>query len=71
MHAHGALIFATAPKQITQCKVQFRRVRVVLHRLNERVNGLVLLLVEQKIQTLEVGFGRLTVFHAQLPQVQA
>ncbi len=43
----------------------------LLHRLDEGVDGLVLLLVEQEVQALEVGLGRLPVLDAQLAQVQA
>jgi hypothetical protein len=41
-----------------------------LHGFNEGVNGLVLLLVEQKVQSLEVSLGCLAVLDAQLPEVQ-
>ncbi len=71
MHAHRALVFAAAAKQVAQRKVQFGGVGVALHGLDERINGLVLLLIEQEIQAFEVGLGRLAVFNAQLAQVQA
>ena len=69
MHPNRALKLAAASKQIAQRKVQLGGVRVVLNSFNKSVNGLVLLFIEQKIQALEIGFGRLAVFNAQLPEV--
>ena len=71
VHAHGTLVFAAAAKQVAQREVQFRGVGVVLHRLDEGVDGLVLLLVQQEVQAAKVGLGRLPVLDAQLAQVQA
>ena len=51
--------------------MQFGLIGVVLNRLDEGVNGLVLLLVEQEIQASEVGLGRPAVFEAQLAQIEA
>ena len=70
VHAHGALVLAAAAKQVAQREVELGGVRVALHRLDEGVYGLVLLLIEQEVQALEIGLGRLAVFNAQLPQVQ-
>ena len=46
VHAHGTFIFTATAKQIAQGKVQLGRIGVVLNRFNERVNGLILLLVK-------------------------
>jgi hypothetical protein len=70
VHAHGALVLAAAAEQVAQREVQLGGVGVVLHRLDEGVDGLVLLFVEQEVQAAEVGLGRLPVLDAQLPQVQ-
>mmetsp|Transcript_70461 Transcript_70461/g.166094 ORF Transcript_70461/g.166094 Transcript_70461/m.166094 type:complete len:322 (-) Transcript_70461:270-1235(-) len=70
VHAHGALGLATAAEQAAQRKVQFRGVRVVLDRLDEGVNGLVLLFVEQQVQAFEIGLGRLTLFELPLPRIE-
>ena len=70
VHPNRALVLAPASKQIAQREMQFRRVGIVLDGLNEGVNGLVLLLVEQKVQAPEIGFGCLPVFQAQLAHVQ-
>ena len=70
VYPYSALVFATATKKIAQGKVQLGGVRVVLHCFNEGVNRLVLLLVEQEVQTAKVGFGGLPVFNAELPQIQ-
>ena len=70
VHAHGALVFATAAEQVAQREVQLGGVGVVLHGLDEGVDGLVLLLVEQEVQAAEVGLGVAPVFDAQLAQVQ-
>ena len=70
VHAHSAVVLAPPTEQIAQGKVQFRRVGIVLHGLNESVNRLVLLLVEQKIEPFEVGFGSAAVLKAQLAQVK-
>ena len=71
VHAHRALVFAAAAKQVAQREMQLGGVGVVLHGLDEGIDGLVLLLVEQEVQALEIGLGRLPVFHAELAQVQA
>ena len=70
VYAHCTFEFTTAAKQIAQCKMQFRSIRVALHRFNESINRLVLLLIEQVIQPFEIGFGVAAVFHAQLAQVK-
>ena len=70
MHPHGAFVLAAAAKQVAQRKVQFGGVRVVLNRFDEGIDGLVLLLVEQEIQTLEIGFRGLAIFKAQLAQIE-
>ena len=71
MHAHSAVVFATAAKQVAQSKVKLRGVGVFLHRLDESVYRRVLLFIEQVIQAFEVGFGRAAVVDAQLAQVEA
>ncbi|MNV20237.1 hypothetical protein D3C71_1111280 [compost metagenome] len=70
VHAHGAVVFAPAAEQIAEGKVQFRRIGIVLHGLDESVDGLVLLLVEQEVQAFEIGLGRAAVFCTQLAQVK-
>ncbi|MNT38325.1 hypothetical protein D3C72_1745110 [compost metagenome] len=70
VHAHGAVVFAPATEQIAQRKVQLRGVGVVLYRLYEGINGLVLLLVEQEVQPFEVGLGCTAVLGTQLAQVK-
>ena len=55
VHTHGAFEFAAAPKQVAQRKVQFGGVGVVLHRFDEGIDGLVLLLIQQQVQAREVG----------------
>jgi hypothetical protein len=57
VHAHGAFELAAAAEQVAQREVQLGGVGVVLHGLDEGVDGLVLLLVEQQVQALEVGAG--------------
>ena len=68
---YRALILAPAAKQVAEREVQFLRVGVVLHRLDEGIDRLVLLLVEQEVETAKVGLGRLPVLEPQLPQVEA
>ena len=70
MHPHGAVVFPPAAKQVAQGEVQLGSVGVVLHGLDEGVDGLVLLFVEQEVQALEVGLGRAPVFGAQLAQIE-
>ena len=70
MNTHGALVLTAPAKQVAQRKVEFRCVGVTLDGLNEGVYGLVLLLVEQKIQALEIGLGRTPVLQAHLAQVK-
>ena len=46
---HRSLVFTPTPKQVAEREVQFRSVGVILNRLDECVDGLILLLVKQKI----------------------
>ena len=69
--SHSPFKFAPPAKQITQSEMQLRRVGVLLYGLNKSINGLVLLLVEQMIQTLEIGLGLGAVLYTQLAQVQS
>ncbi|MNJ80193.1 hypothetical protein D3C77_784840 [compost metagenome] len=71
MDPHGAVVFAAAAKQVAQRKVQFGRIGVVLHGLDEGIDGLVQLFVEQKVQALEVGLGSAAAFRAHLARVKA
>ena len=71
MHPHSTIVFSAPAKQIAQREVQLRGVGIVLYRLDEGVDGLVLLLVEQEVQTAKIGLGRLPVFDPHLPEVQA
>ena len=66
VHSHGAVVLASAAKQIAQCKVQLGCIGVVLYGLDKCINGLVLLLVEQKVQAFEICLGCLTVVGAHL-----
>ena len=70
VHPHRPVVLATAAKQVAQRKVKFRGVGVVLHGLDEGIDGLVLLLVQQKVQALEVGLGGSAVFCTQLAQIK-
>lgn len=71
MDTHRTVVLPTAPKEIPQGKVQLGGIGVVLHGLNEGIDGLILLLVEQKIQALKVGFGRLSILQAHLAHIHA
>jgi len=70
VHPNRPVIFTPTAEQVAQRKVQLGGVRVVLHRLNESVDGLVLLLVEQVIQPFEIRARCLSVSDAHLAQVQ-
>jgi hypothetical protein len=71
VHAHGPLVFAAAAEEVAEREVQLLCVGVVLHGLDEGVDGLVLLLVEEEVEAAEVGLGSLEVLDAQLPKVEA
>ncbi len=71
VHAHGALVLAAAAEQVAEREVQLGGVGVVLHRLDEGVDRLVVLLVEQQVQALVVGLGRLLLLALPLAQVEA
>ena len=70
MHPNGAVVLAPTAKQVAQCKVQFGGVRIVLNRLDEGVNGLILLFIEQVIKPFEISPWCLAVGDAQLAQVE-
>ena len=71
VHTHRALELAAAAEQVAQREVQLGGVGVVLHRLDEGVDGLVLLLVQQQVQALEVGAWRILALAPELAQVEA
>ncbi len=52
---HRSLELAAAAKQVAQGEVQLGGVGVVLHGLNEGVDGLVLLFIEQQVQALVIS----------------
>ena len=64
VHTHGAVVFPAPAEQIAQRKVQLGGVGIVLHRLDKGVNGLILLLIKQKIQPFEVGLWCTAIFSA-------
>ena len=71
VHPDRPVVLTAAAKQIAQGKVQLRRIRIALHGFDEGVYRLVLLLVEQVVQTFEVGLGRTPTIVAPLALVQA
>ncbi len=58
MHADGPIGLAAAAKQVAQGEVQLDRLGVHLGGLQEGVDGLVWLLVEQEVESLEIGLGQ-------------
>ncbi len=71
MHSHRPVVFATTPEKVAQRKMKLRSVGVVLDCLDERIDGFILLLVEEVIETLEVGAGSLPVGYTHLSQIQS
>ena len=57
MDPDRALGLAASPEQRAEREVQLDRLRLDAHHLDERVDRLVVLLVEQEVQALEVGVG--------------
>src|SRR5438105_14939806 len=54
MHADGAVELALAPEETSQRKMQIDGLRIDLHHFDERLDGLVRLLVEQEIQAAKI-----------------
>ena len=54
MHAYGPVDFALAAKQTAQGKMQIDCLRFDLDHLDKCFDGLIRLLVEQKVEPLEV-----------------
>ena len=54
VHADRALDLAAAAKQAAQRKMQFDGLRIDLDHLDERLDRLVRLLIEQKVESLEI-----------------
>ena len=71
VNPHCAFVFPAPAKEVAQRKVQFGGVRIVLYSFYEGVNGLILLLIEKKVEALEISFGRAPVFDAHLAHIQA
>ena len=70
VHAHRALKFAATAEQVAQREVQLRCVRVVLYGFDEGVDGFVLLLIEQEVQTMKVGPRRVALAASKLANVK-
>ena len=70
VNTDGSLVFTTTAKQVAQRKVQLGCIGVLLYGLDESVNRLVLLLIEQVVEAFEIGLRRLSIFKAQLAQIQ-
>src|SRR6267142_460902 len=71
VHADRPLGLPAAPEQAAQGEVQLDRFRIDLDHLDERLDRLVRLLVEQKIETLEIGTRQLARLREQLLDVDA
>jgi hypothetical protein len=55
VHADGALHLAAAAEQAAQGEMQFHRFRIGANYFDKRLDRLVLLFVEKKIQPPEIG----------------
>src|SRR5437764_4928281 len=55
VHADRAVVLAAPAKETAEREVQLDRLRIDLHHLDERLDRLVGLLVEEKVEALEVG----------------
>ena len=71
VYPDGAVGLATAAEQVAQRKMQFYGFGIDTRRLDERLDRLVGLLVEQKIQSLEVGARQSARFQQQVFDVNA
>ena len=71
MHPDRTFDFATPAEQAAEREVQFDRLRINLHHFDEGFDGLVRLLVEEKIESLEIGQWQRTGFGQQLLDVHA
>ncbi len=71
VHADGALGFTAPAEQGAERKVQLGGLGVQAHHLDERIDGLVGLLVEQEIQPLEIGARQRALLAHQLARIEA
>jgi hypothetical protein len=71
VQAHRALVFAAAAKQVAEREVQLGAVGVVLHDLDEGIDRLVLLFIEQQVQSLQIGLRRFARLALPLAQIDA
>ena len=55
MHADRALYLAAPAEQAAQREVQLHRLRIDLDHLDERLDGLVGLLIDEEVEPAEVG----------------
>ena len=69
MHPDRPVGFAAAAEQATQSEMQIDRFRIDLGRLEECLDGPIRLLVEQKVQPLEIGAGQGARFAQQVLEV--
>src|SRR3990170_6267108 len=71
VHADGAFSLAAPPEQAAQGKVQFDRLRIDPDHLDEGLDRLVGLLVEQKIEALEIRARQIARLGKQVLDVDA
>ena len=71
MHAHRALVLAALAEQVAEREVQLGGVGVLLHRFDEGVDRLVVLLVEEQVQALVVDLRRVLALTPVLARVEA
>jgi hypothetical protein len=58
VHTDGSLYFPASPKQATQGEMQLDRLGIDFDYFDERLNGLVRLLVDQKVKASKVRGGK-------------
>lgn len=71
VHADRPLGLAAPAEQVAQREVQFDRLRIDLGHLQEGIDGLVRLLVEQEVESLEIGARQGARFVHHLPDIDA
>ncbi len=63
---HGALVFAAPSKQVTKREMKLGGIGILLDGLDERIDRLVVLLVEQQVEPFEIGARRVAALTAPL-----
>lgn len=58
VHTDGTFRFSATSEKVAQCKMQVGRFRIQSDNFNKRIDSLVGLFIQEKVQSLEISFWK-------------